>query len=129
MRRFLTVHIPRVMLTVAIAAVFSWSCSSVPITGRKQLSLVPESEMQQMSYTQYDSVLRASKLSTDPQATAMVKRVGTRIQHAVETYMNTHNMKDQLAGYKWEFNLIESKEVNAWCMPGGKVVVYTGILP
>jgi predicted Zn-dependent protease len=85
--------------------------------------------MQQMSYSQYDSVIHASKLSHDQAATAMVRRVGTRIQHAVETYMNTHGMKDQLAGYKWEFNLIESKEVNAWCMPGGKVCVYTGILP
>jgi predicted Zn-dependent protease len=101
----------------------------VPITGRKQLSLVPESEMQAMSYDQYDAFLKENKLSRDAQATAMVKRVGARIQHAVETYMNTHDMKDQLAGYKWEFNLIESKEVNAWCMPGGKVVVYTGILP
>jgi predicted Zn-dependent protease len=129
MRRFLAIQIPKILITVVAASVLAWSCSSVPITGRKQLSLVPESEMQQMSYSQYDSVIHASKLSTDPRATAMVRRVGTRIQHAVETYMNTHNMKDQLAGYRWEFNLIESKEVNAWCMPGGKVCVYTGILP
>jgi predicted Zn-dependent protease len=85
--------------------------------------------MQQMSYAQYDSFLQVNKLSGDPAATAMVKRVGTRIEHAVETYMNSHNMQDQLAGYKWDFNLVENKEANAWCMPGGKVCVYTGILP
>jgi len=129
MRRFLAIHTPKLVLTVVATTVLAWSCSSVPITGRKQLSLVPESEMQAMSYAQYDSFMMTNKRSTDQAATAMVKRVGKRIQYAVESYMNTHDMKDQLAGYKWEFNLIESKEVNAWCMPGGKVCVYTGILP
>jgi len=129
MRRFLSVHTPRLVLTLVTAAMLAWSCSSVPITGRKQLNLVPESEMQTMSYQQYNQFLKENKLSTDREATAMVKRVGTRIEHAVEDYMNTHNMKDQLSGYQWEFNLVENKEVNAWCMPGGKVVVYTGILP
>jgi len=129
MKRFLSIHAPKVVLTLVTTAVLSWSCSSVPITGRHQLSLVPESEMQQMSYAQYDSFMQANKLSHDQAATAMVKRVGTRIEHAVESYMSSHNMSDQLAGYKWEFNLVESKEVNAWCMPGGKVCVYTGILP
>src|SRR5262249_46163465 len=99
MRRFLSIHFPKLIIAVSIATVSAWSCSSVPITGRHQLDLVPESEMQQMSYAQYDSFLHANKLSTDQAATAMVKRVGTRIEHAVETYMNTHNMKDQLAGY------------------------------
>jgi predicted Zn-dependent protease len=129
MKRFLSIHAPKFVLTAVTTAMLAWSCSSVPITGRKQLSLVSESEMQSMSYQQYDQFLKENKLSTNAQATAQVKRVGTRIEHAVEEYMNTHNMKDQLAGYKWEFNLVESKEVNAWCMPGGKVVVYTGILP
>lgn len=113
------------LLAVAMLA----ACSSVPITGRRQLSLVPESEMESMSYTQYDQFLKDNKVSTDAEKTAMVKRVGTRIQHAVEAYMKQNNMSDRLDGYKWEFNLIESDEVNAWCMPGGKVVVYTGILP
>lgn len=129
MKRFFSIHAPKLVLTAVTTAMLAWSCSSVPITGRKQLSLVSESEMQAMSYQQYDQFLKENKLSTDAQATAQVKRVGTRIEHAVEEYMNTHNMKDQLAGYKWEFNLVENKEVNAWCMPGGKVVVYSGILP
>lgn len=129
MKHFLTRHAPRLVITIAAATVLSWSCSSVPITGRHQLSLVPESEMQSMSYQQYDQFLKENKLSHDQAATAMVKRVGRRIENAVETYMDTHNMKDRLEGYQWEFNLVDNKEKNAWCMPGGKVVVYTGILP
>jgi predicted Zn-dependent protease len=101
----------------------------VPITGRKQLSLVSESEMQSMSYQQYDEFLKENKLSTDAEKTAMIKRVGARIQGAVEAHMRANNMSGQLAGYRWEFNLVESDELNAWCMPGGKVVFYTGILP
>jgi predicted Zn-dependent protease len=127
MKRYL--YARKLAITVMATAVLAWSCSSVPITGRHQLSLVPESEMQAMSYAQYDSFMQANKRSHDQAATAMVRRVGTRIEHAVESYMNAHNMQDQLAGYKWEFNLVESKEANAWCMPGGKVCVYTGILP
>ena len=122
-------RLTRVVLVLSAASVLAWSCSSVPITGRHQLNIVPESEMQSTSYQQYDQFLQENKLSTDAEATAMVKRVGTRIQHAVEQYMSDHNMADRLNGYKWEFNLVENKEVNAWCMPGGKVVVYTGILP
>ncbi|HEX6791348.1 MAG TPA: M48 family metallopeptidase [Candidatus Krumholzibacteria bacterium] len=129
MKRFLSVRAPRLVLTVVTATMLAWSCSSVPITGRKQLSLVPESEMQAMSYQQYDQFLKENKLSTNASQTAMVKRVGHRIEYAVETYMKEHKMSDQLDGYQWEFNLVDSKEANAWCMPGGKVVVYTGILP
>lgn len=128
MKRF-PLRIQRLVLTLVMASVMVWACSRVPITGRKQLSLVPESEMQSMSYQQYDQFLKENKLSKDSQATAMVKRAGSRIQHAVEAYMRDNKMTDQLDGYAWEFNLIDSKDVNAWCMPGGKVVVYTGILP
>jgi predicted Zn-dependent protease len=101
----------------------------VPVTGRKQLSIVPGSQMQAMSYSQYDQFLKSNKLSTDKAATQMVRTVGGRIKTAVEQYMTQHNLADRLAGYAWDFNLVESNDVNAWCMPGGKVVVYTGILP
>jgi len=104
-------------------------CSTVEITGRKQLNLIPESEMVSMSLTQYDDFLKTHKLSTDKEATAMVKRVGGRIAAAVEEYFREKGMAHKLKGYQWEFNLVESPEVNAWCMPGGKVVVYTGLLP
>ncbi|MDZ7372148.1 MAG: M48 family metallopeptidase [candidate division KSB1 bacterium] len=115
-------------LSIVLTAVLI-ACTTVPITGRKQLNLIPQSDMLSMSYQQYDAFLKENKLSTDPQATAMVKRVGSRIQKAVEQYFAEQKMSSHLQGYNWEFNLVESDQVNAWCMPGGKVVVYTGILP
>src|SRR5574341_862110 len=105
------------------------ACSTVPLTGRRQLDLVPSSTMLSMSFQQYDQFLKESRVSSNTQQTEMVKRVGRRIQGAVEKYMADNNLRHHLDGYQWEFNLVESKEVNAWCMPGGKVVVYTGILP
>jgi len=117
---------------VIVPGVFSLlliTCSTVPITGRKQLSLIPGSTMLSMSAQQYGEFLKTNKLAADQQQLALVKRVGQGIQHAVEEYFRQKNLSDQLKGYNWEFNLVESNEVNAWCMPGGKVVVYTGILP
>ena len=108
---------------------FFQDCSTVEITGRKQLNLIPESEMISMSLTQYDDFLKEHTLSEDKQAVAMVHRVGERIAGAVEEYFREKGMSDRLKDYHWEFNLVESPEVNAWCMPGGKVVVYTGLLP
>jgi len=105
------------------------SCSTVPVTGRKQLSLIPGSTMLSMSLQQYDEFLKTNKLSTNKRQTQMVKTVGKRIQKAVEGYFAGKNVSGELKDYDWEFNLVESPEVNAWCMPGGKVVVYTGILP
>ncbi|MGE5302779.1 MAG: M48 family metallopeptidase [Alphaproteobacteria bacterium] len=105
------------------------SCATVPITGRRQLSIVPASQMLSMSYQEYGEFLKSNKLSTDRAQIALVKRVGGRIQGAVEKYFAQNNMSDRLKDYQWDFNLVESKEANAWCMPGGKVVVYTGILP
>jgi len=105
------------------------SCHRNPITGRKQLTLVSESQVQGMALTEYQKFLTTSKLApaADPNA-VMVKRVGKRIADAITKYYADHNLPDALKGYTWEFNLVESKEINAWCMPGGKVVVYTGLL-
>lgn len=105
------------------------SCSTVPLTGRKSLNLIPAGEMLSMSYQQYGDFLKTNQLSTNQEQTAMVKRVGGRIQNAVERYFAGKGLTGQLKDYRWEANLVESKEVNAWCMPGGKIVVYTGILP
>ena len=105
------------------------SCSTVPLTGRKQLNLIPANEMLSLSYQQYDQFLTENKVSNDKKNTALVKKVGTNIQHAVEKYLAENNLSNRLDGYKWEFNLVQEDQVNAWCMPGGKVVVYTGILP
>jgi len=106
-----------------------YACTTVPLTGRQQLSLISSSEMLSMSYQQYDQFLQEHKKSRDKAKTAMVQRCGQRIQKAVETYFAQNNSSEHLSGYKWEFNLVEDDQVNAWCMPGGKVVVYTGILP
>jgi predicted Zn-dependent protease len=85
--------------------------------------------MMSMSYQQYAEFIKTNTLSTNKDAVDLVRRVGTRIQKAVEQYMAQNKVADALKGYQWEFNVVESPDVNAWCMPGGKVVVYTGILP
>ncbi len=116
-------------LLILISLALFITCSTVPLTGRSQLNMIPDTEMQAMSYQQYDQFLIENPISKDNNNTKMVKKVGTRIQHAVEKYMADNNQSDHLNGYNWEFNLVDNKQVNAWCMPGGKVVVYTGILP
>jgi len=117
------------IVVVLILSLVLLSCSTVAITGRKQLNLVPRATMLSMSFQQYDEFLKTNKLSDNKQQTQMVKGVGTRIQKAVEQYFAERDMSDELKDYDWDFNLVESPEVNAWCMPGGKVVIYTGILP
>ncbi len=105
------------------------SCQTVPITGRQQLDIVPTESILNMSFNSYSEFLSEHKVIKDTEDAKMVKRVGQRIQQAVEQYFYEHNLSHRLKGYQWEFNLIAGKEKNAWCMPGGKVVVYTGILP
>jgi len=116
-------------LLAACALLVTVSCSTVPITGRSQLNIIPGSSMLSMSLSQYDTFIKEHKLSTDRAQTEVVKRVGVRVQNAVERYFTSQGMSSRLSSYKWEFNLVEDKQINAWCMPGGKVVVYTGILP
>lgn len=113
----------------AFACLLLTACSTVPVTGRSHLNLIPGSSMLSMSAQQYGTFLKENKLSQNQQQIAMVKRVGARIQDAVERYFVASGQQDYLKKYKWEFNLVEDKQVNAWCMPGGKVVVYTGIMP
>jgi predicted Zn-dependent protease len=107
------------------------ACSTNSVTGRKQLALFPEETLQQQALTEYKSFLSQNKvLSTSGSRDAeMVTRVGTRIAKAITDYYTQKGLANELNGYKWEFNLVDNKEVNAWCMPGGKVVVYTGLLP
>lgn len=110
---------------------FAAGCTTNAITGRSQLSLVSESTLQTEAVTQYKSFLSQNKVvsSTANKDAEMVKRVGTRIAAAITKYYKDKGLSSELDGYNWEFNLVDSKEVNAWCMPGGKVVVYTGLLP
>lgn len=116
-------------LALVISSVFIESCSTVPLTGRNQVNLMPESSMVEMSLTSYDQFLDTNQVSTDKQQVAMVKRVGKNISTAVEKYLKDNGYESYLQYFQWEFNLVESDVPNAWCMPGGKVVVYTGILP
>ena len=118
------------ILPILIVVLTIWSCATVPISGRRQISLLPESQMMSMSLTQYQTFLAENKVVADHiEQTKLVKRVGQRIAAAVEKYMKANNMANRIKGYQWEFNLVDEHTVNAWCMPGGKVVVYTGILP
>lgn len=105
-------------------------CTTNAITGRKQLALFPESSLQQEALSQYQAFLSQNKVvsqGTNKDA-EMVKRVGTRIAQAITAYYGQKGQSQELEGYQWEFNLVDNKEINAWCMPGGKVVVYTGLL-
>ena len=121
----------RVTLVTGMLIVGSFlfsACSTVPVTGRQQLSLVSSADMLSMSTQQYDEFLKTNKVvPAGDSRTAMVKHVGRNIKSSVEQYFRQNNLS--LSGYSWEFNLVDNKEANAWCMPGGKVVVYTGILP
>lgn len=121
--KYLSYFIATTMLVLFIA------CSSVPITGRKQMLLVSDSEVLTLSLQEYNKFKQTAVKSTDAKNTALVEKVGRRIANAVETYLKNNGMADEVAEFSWEFNLIKSDEVNAFCMPGGKIVVYEGILP
>lgn len=119
-----------IFLLVAIVTI-SVACSKNPITGRNQLNLVSEAQVESLAVSEYKQFLSESKVvsSSNNKDAEMVQRVGNRIARAISDYYKQKGLGNELAGYKWEFNLVDSKEVNAWCMPGGKVVVYTGLLP
>lgn len=111
-------------------ALFIVACSKVPITGRRQLSLLPESQIMGLSLTEYQSFLAQTPPlpATDPRV-VKVRNIGNKLAKAATQYLQENNASDRVAGFEWEFNVVDDPTVNAWCMPGGKVVVYTGILP
>ncbi|MBQ3699181.1 MAG: M48 family metallopeptidase [Prevotella sp.] len=102
---------------------------TVPITGRQQNLLVTDGEMLSLSTQQYSEYMKTAKPSTNAANTAMVKRVGQRLATAVETYLKNNGMAEDVQNYKWQFNLVQDQNVNAWCMPGGLICVYEGLLP
>ena len=104
-------------------------CKTNPVTGRKTFQIVPESEMRSAATQQYASFLSTNRPANGTADAAMVQRVGQRMATAVQQYMQSIGHAGDISGYQWEFNLVNNNEANAWCMPGGKVVVYTGILP
>jgi len=107
------------------------ACSRNAITGRQQFKLLNESEVQKMATTEYQTFLASNRVvsSSNNRDAEMVRRVGQRVTKAVTDYFTSKGLGDQLTGYQWEYNLVDDKQVNAWCMPGGKIVVYTGLLP
>ena len=119
----------RIFSLLAGTAIFISACTTNAVTGRKQLSLIPESALQQEAVSQYQSFLQQNKVvsNTNSKDAEMVRRVGTRLASAITQYYTSKGLGKELEGYKWEFNLVDNKQVNAWCMPGGKVVVYTGL--
>jgi predicted Zn-dependent protease len=121
----------RLLPSLILIATIAMACSRNAVTGRSQFKLLPESELQNMAAGQYSEFLLQNKIvSTSANRDAeMVRRVGQRITKAVEEYYRSVGKSETLTGYKWEYNLVEDKAVNAWCMPGGKIVVYTGLLP
>jgi len=118
----------KIAITLAVSLLWV-ACSTVPISERKQIKLIPNSTMFATSFQQYGEFLDSNKVSTNAAQVNLVKTVGVNIQKAVEKYFADKGQSAILKDYKWEFNLVEDKQVNAWCMPGGKVVFYTGILP
>lgn len=120
----------RSMLVVTLISFLMTSCSTVPITGRKRIALLPSSNLTSMALQSYRTLLNKSKLSNDFRKVKLVRKVGMRIAHSAEQFMRDEGMEKELKNFKWEFNLIDNRKViNAFCMPGGKVAVYTGILP
>lgn len=105
------------------------ACTSNPITGRKSLQIANDSELAATALQQYQQTLKQSKVISGTTQAKSVKEVGARIKNAAEKYYASIGRSSDLANYNWEFNLIQEDQLNAWCMPGGKVAVYTGILP
>ena len=118
------------LLALPLVLAMIAGCSKVPITGRSQLNLLPEGEMMSMSLTQYQDFLKGNPpLPASDQRVVMVRRIGNRLATAATNYLKENGAEDRVSNFQWEFNVVDDPMVNAWCMPGGRVVVYTGLLP
>lgn len=119
-----------IIATIVVAMLAACGTTrTVPVSGRKQSLMVSDAEILSLSQQEYTKYMSAAKKSTDAANTQMVKRVGQRLANAVETYLRQNNMEAEVQHFQWEFNLVADKAVNAFCMPGGKIVVYEGLLP
>lgn len=114
---------------VAALLVSCGTTSTVPITGRQQTLMVSDGEVLSLATQQYQEFMKTAKLSTNTTNTAMVKRVGQKLASAVTNYLNTNGLSNEVQNYQWTFNLVQDNQVNAWCMPGGLICVYEGLLP
>lgn len=117
------------MSMVAALLVSCGTTSTVPITGRKQNLMVSDQQILSLSNQQYTEYMKTAKPSTNKKNTEMVKRVGQKLATAVTNYLNNNGLSSEVANFQWEFNLVQDQQINAFCMPGGKIVVYEGILP
>jgi predicted Zn-dependent protease len=118
----------KIIVLISIMLLFL-ECSTVPITGRSRMNFVSDAQVLPASFAKYKGFLSENKISTNKEMTHQIKVIGKNISEAVDRFMRANKMVSEANSYKWEFNLIEDKTVNAWCMPGGKVVFYTGIMP
>lgn len=114
----------------AVTLLFAWSCTKVPITGRRQMKLLPETKLITLASQEYAKFLQQNPpLPANDSNVVLVRKVGGKISNEIQKFLVQQKQAKRLNGYKWEFNVVKSNTVNAWCMPGGKVVVYTGLLP
>jgi len=116
-------------ITVCLVIIGLSACATVPMTGRRQMNLLPSSEMAAMGFREYGKFMENNPVSSKQQAVDDVKEVGAKISAVVEKYMKEIGQEAKLKHYEWEYNLVADKTPNAWCMPGGKIVFYEGILP
>jgi len=117
------------LCVLLILCLVTVSCETVPVTGREQLNLISSEQLHSMAVGSYSEFLAGNRVVTGTESARMVKSVGRDIQNAVEMFLEREGESERISGYDWEFNLIEDSSANAWAMPGGKVAVYTGILP
>lgn len=117
------------ILTAAVLFAACGTTRTVPVTGRKQSIMVDNSQILALSNQEYSNYIKTAKKSTNAEQTAMVTRVGQRLAKAVETYLTNNGYASEIKDYQWEFNLTQDQQANAFCMPGGKIVVYEGIFP
>ena len=119
----------KIIVSLLAIVLFAVGCATNPFTGEQTLALVPNSQILPMAFQQYNEFLSEHKVVKNTKDAQMVNTVGQKIAAAAEKYLTAHGYAGYLKDYRWEYNLVDSKEVNAWCMPGGKIVVYTGLLP
>ncbi|MBR6826562.1 MAG: M48 family metallopeptidase [Prevotella sp.] len=117
------------LVLVSTIIVSCGTTSTVPLTGRKQTLMVSDGEVLSLASQQYQEFMKSAKKSTNATNTAMVQRVGQKLASAVNNYLNNNGLSAEVKNFSWEFNLVQDNQVNAWCMPGGKIVVYEGLLP
>lgn len=114
---------------IFLLLIVAFACAVAPITGRKQFIVIPASEMLTLSADSYNQVLKETKVSSNQKYVTSVRKVGTNLTAAVKEYMKLNGMESSIEGYQWQYNVLVSDEMNAWCMPGGQIAFYEGIMP